>query len=165
MTVPPHPGFNLPYDDHFTVAAWKAAKTNGLRDKWHTDLSAALIAAKTAYDHIQFLALDLKLYQAQHGKDQTLTELAQLKADAQHHVTNVVKPAIKALEKAKSTADTAAINPVISTAANNKAKAISRDMSRRLPTTRPSREASVPPGPCHHHVSCVPTLARSRDAT
>src|SRR5262245_42836000 len=113
MAVPPPIGFTLPYNAHFNEAAWKAAKTDGLRDKWHTDVSAALRAAETAYNHIHWETVDLHMYEQAHGK-QTLAELAQRKAAAQQHITAVIKPAIKALENAKSKADTAALNPIIS---------------------------------------------------
>ena len=51
MAIPPPP-IPGPYPVSCTEASWKAAKTTGIRDKWNTELSAALRAAKTAYDRI-----------------------------------------------------------------------------------------------------------------
>jgi hypothetical protein len=112
------------YPPACTDTSWKAAKTDGKRDKWNTELGAALRAAKTAYDLIDLERLDLALYRQNHGQKLTLQQMSQLKAGAQQHVTQVVKPAIKALEKAKSKAAAAAINPVLSAQTRTRANAI-----------------------------------------
>src|SRR5262249_35802999 len=131
MTVPQPPVIG-PYPASCTDASWKAAKTDGARDKWNTELGAALRAAKTAYDLIDFDELDLLHYRQHHGQHQTLAQIDQLKLGAQTHVTAVVKPAIKALTKARDNAKTAAINPVLSEQTRRKANAIAYDLGQRI---------------------------------
>src|SRR5258708_10503794 len=131
MAIPPPP-IPGPYPISCTEASWKAAKTTGVRDKWNTELSAALRAAKTAYDRIDLQLIDLGIYRHHNGTGQTLAQLEKLKADAQQHTIALVKPAIKALEKAKSNAATAAINPVLSPQTRQKANAIAHDLGERV---------------------------------
>jgi hypothetical protein len=58
MAIPNNPAPGA-YPVSCTEASWKAAKTDGVRDKWNTELSAALRAAKTAYDRIDLEMIDL----------------------------------------------------------------------------------------------------------
>ena len=131
MAIPNNPAPGA-YPASCTEASWKAAKTDGVRDKWNTELSAALRAAKTAYDRIDLEMIDLGIYRRNHGNKQTLAQLEKLKADAKQHTIAIVKPAIKALDKAKSNAAIAAKNPVLSEQTRRKARAIAHDLGARL---------------------------------
>ena len=131
MAIPPPP-IPGPYPVSCTEASWKAAKTTGVRDRWNTELSAALRAAKTAYDRIDLQLIDLGIYRQHHGTGQTLAQLERLKVDAKQHTVALVKPAIKALEKAKGLAATAAINPVLTEQTRRKANAIAHDLGDRV---------------------------------
>jgi hypothetical protein len=134
MSVPPLP--NAPYYRPFaptsTEASWKAAKTAGIRDKWNTELSAALRAAKTAYDKIKFERLAVNLHVNQHGQWAVAADVLVAKTAAQQHYNVVVKPAIKALETAKSKATWAGRNLVVTKQVNTKAKQIALDLGQRL---------------------------------
>src|SRR5947209_20579546 len=101
MSVPHLPPVS-PYSPNSTDASWKAAKTAGIRDKWNTELGAALRAAKLAYDKIKFEQLDVGIYTAKHGQWRVAADVDVAKVGAQTHYQVVVKPAIKALETAKS---------------------------------------------------------------
>jgi hypothetical protein len=134
MAIPPSTAA-WGYPASCTDTAWKAAKTDGVRDKWNTELGAALRAAKTAFDRIHPDMLDLATYRRKNGQTLTLKQLDQLKTNAQQHMTQIVKSAINALEKAKSLAATAAINPVLSKQTRDKADDIADDLGvwvRRL---------------------------------
>ena len=117
MAVPQPPAVS-PYSPNSTEVSWKAAKTGALRDKWNTELGAALRAAKVAYDKIIFEQLDVALHVNRHGQWQVAADMDVAKIGAKKHYQVVVKPAIKALETAKSKADWAGRNLVISKAAN-----------------------------------------------
>jgi hypothetical protein len=89
---------NTPYPPALTDTAWKAAKTAGIRDKWNTELGAALRAAEVAYNKIKFEQLVLQRLEVSHGKLDTLPDVQAAKTGAQLHYNVTVKPAIKALE-------------------------------------------------------------------
>ena len=119
MTIP-HP-IVTPYPPALTDASWKAAKTAGIRDKWNTELGAALRAAQTAYNLIHFDRLDLATYEVHHPALRIIRDVELAKTAAKQHQQLVVKPAIKALETAKTKAAVARLNPVITAAARTKA--------------------------------------------
>lgn len=110
-----------PYPTALTDASWKAAKTAGIRDKWNTELGAALRAAQAAYNLIKFEQLVLQDLEAKKGKLVTIPDVQAAKTGAQLHYKVTVKPAIKALETAKSKSATASLNPVITAGARTKA--------------------------------------------
>jgi len=112
---------NHPYPPALTDTSWKAAKTTGIRDKWNTELGAALRAAEAAYNHIDFDELVAQRFQATHGKLDTIPDALAAKARAETYYKVTVKPAIKILETAKSKAATASLNPVITSGARAKA--------------------------------------------
>ena len=116
----PHPIVS-PYPPALTDASWKAVKTAGMRDKWNTELGAALRAAQTAYNLIHFERLDLADFEVNHPHLRVIKDVELAKTGAKQHYLVVVKPAIKALETAKSKATVAKLNPIISAAARTKA--------------------------------------------
>ena len=128
----PVPPLVLPYSPNSTDASWKAAKTDSIRDKWNTELGAALRAAQLAYGKIKFDVLDCGMYRTKHGQFGVAADVDVAKKAAQAHYNVAVKPAIKALDTAKSKAAWAGRNLVISKAANTKAKAIAADLTARL---------------------------------
>ena len=129
----PQPNTISPYSANSTDASWKAAKTNKTRDKWHTELGEALRAAKLAYDKIKFDQLGVALIMAKtKQKFDIVLDVEVAKQGAILHYNNVVKPAIKALEKAHTKAVWAGRNPIITGSANTKAKQIAADLSTRL---------------------------------
>jgi len=132
MSVP-NPNTIAPWSPNSTDASWKAAKTNKARDKWHTELGAALRAAQTAYDKIKFHQLDVALIMRKTGqKFDIVTDVEVAKKGAILHHNNVVKPAIKALTVAHGKAVWAGRNIVITGTANTKAKQIAADLAPRL---------------------------------
>lgn len=132
MAVPQPPNVT-PYSANSTDASWKAAKTDKTRDKWHTELGEALRAAKLAYDKVKFHQLDVALIMAKtNQKFDIALDVELAKKGAILHYNNAVKPAIKALEKAHTKAVWAGRNPIITGAANTKAKQIAADLSTRL---------------------------------
>lgn len=123
-----------PYPANCTDASWKAAKTASIRDKWNTELGAALRAAQVAYNKVKAENLDLDVYtNARPGhRWDTYTDIDMAKTAAKQHYNVTAKPAIKALETARSKAATAGRNPVISSAARAKAKQIATDLKVRI---------------------------------
>ncbi len=123
-----------PYPQNCTDASWKAAKTTSIRDKWNTELGAALRAAQVAYNKVKIENLTLNLYTnnrpGHHWEAALDVEL--MKTAAQQHYNVTAKPAIKALDSARSKAATAGRNPVISAAARAKARQIAIDLAARL---------------------------------
>ncbi len=129
----PNPNSISAYSPNSTDASWKAAKSDKTRDKWHTELGAALREAKTAYDKVKFHQLDVALIMRKTGqKFDVAKDVEVAKTGAVQHYNLTVKPAIKALEKAHTKAVWAGRNVVITGAANTKAKQIATDLSTRL---------------------------------
>ena len=122
----------VPYPPTLTDASWKAAKTAGIRDKWNTELGAALRAAQLEYNKIKFEQLDIQRLEASKGKLVTIPDVQTAKTGAQLHYKVIVKPAIKALETAKSKAGVASLNPVITPGARTKAGQMSTELGRLL---------------------------------
>lgn len=125
-------GAVFPYPPAATDAAWKAVKTTGLRDKWHTELGSALRAAETAYGKIKFDILDVQLLNSKQGVMDVVGNVDVAKQAALAHYNVAVKPAIKALTTAHSKAVTAGRNPIISKASSAKAKAIAKLLATPL---------------------------------
>lgn len=125
-----------PYPTALTVVSWKAAKTAGIRDKWNTELGAALLAAEAAYNKIKFEQLDIQRLEASKGKLVTIPDVQAARTGALQHNKIVVKPAIKALETAKSKAGVARLNPVITPGARTKAGQMSNFLVTLLATLK-----------------------------
>lgn len=122
-----------PYPAAATDTSWKAAKTAAIRDKWNTELGAALRAAQVAYNKIKFEQLDLAYYEAQHNtRHRMIVDVEMARTAAQQHYNVTVKPALKVLADAKSKADWAGRNLVITKAANTKAKQIAVELNRQI---------------------------------
>lgn len=126
------PGIVTPYSPNSTDASWKAAKTASIRDKWNTELGASLRAAQLAYGKIKWDVLDVGRITQAHGQFRIAADIDVAKTAAQAHYNVAVKPAIKALETAKSNARTAGLNPIISKPSSTKAKAIALDLTTRI---------------------------------
>ena len=121
-----------PYPNAVTDASWKAAKTAAIRDKWNTELGAALRAAQVAYNKVKFDQLDLQRSELHSGRLRITTDVKLARTNALNHYKITVKPAIKALETAKSKATVAGLNVVITAPARAKARQISQNLGTML---------------------------------
>ena len=125
-----------PYPATLTDAQWKAAKTAATGDKLKTEVGATLRAAQVAYDKIKFTQLSLQQLELVKPKLTILNDVTAAKTGAAQHYKITVKPAIKALEAAKSKADLARINPIITGSARTKATQISQDLGHLITTLK-----------------------------
>src|SRR5689334_8856325 len=101
------PGLIFPYPASCTDVSWNASKTGGLRDKWNTELGAALRLAEATYKLIDFALLVVaEAAKKQHasGKFALKDEVDVAKQTAEAHYQLRVVPAIAALTAAHAKA-------------------------------------------------------------
>src|SRR5258707_8271133 len=121
-----------PYPAGATYEVWNAAKTEGVRDKFSTDLGQALRRAKISYDKLKWDKLDVERYIAKNGEFGNVAAVETAARDARMHLNTVLVPAIRDLESAKTKATAAGKNVVISKARNAKAKEIAAALAEPL---------------------------------
>jgi hypothetical protein len=112
-----------PYPEAATYEVWNKAKTTSVGDKVSTGLGKALSKARGDYAVIDWKKLDVKRYEAAHGKITTAAAADVARRGAEMHMKMFLAPAIKSLVAAKAKATTVGKNVVISKKRNAAAKA------------------------------------------
>jgi hypothetical protein len=129
------PSVVSPYPANCKYAAWKAAKTDSIRDRWNLELGKALKDAEAAYNKVKWEWLDVGRAaqgMTERGKFDFMTDVDTAKKQAIAHNNTYVKAAIKALDKAQTKAAFAAKSPLTSKQATAQAKVIAAELKRRL---------------------------------
>jgi hypothetical protein len=123
-----------PYPQNCTDESWKTAKTESARDKWRTNVGAALRAAETAYNKVNVAKLDMVIFTSQNPQQlwNSAEDVKIAYQIAREHDKAALVPARKALAAAIKSAKTTSANPIISAQSRAKAKQIVKDLTTRL---------------------------------